>query len=731
MGGTTATATDVENAYLAYFGRPADPEGMNYWLGQSIATMQAGFAASQEYRTLYGNMTNKQVVTQVYSNLLGRAPDTGGLAYWVNQLNIGAATVSTIVTQMQANAEGIDIATLANRFVYAIHFTEDLTSHSQIVGYEGTAAANAARVAVSQVLNTASSLATAESNMALDIQAVDQGESPVALAAANAAAAATAATNASNLASYGSINGVTQTSAANTFALSSGSNTVTMVVGTAAVTDTFDKSLNPTAVTINVSGSSTGALTLAETGTYTGTSMTMAINDSTAAAVTVDTMHAGHVSSATFNNTGSATLTDNGMTVGTLLANVYMTGTGTENFVNITSANAGFALSDSSSAAVGVVALTAGAGTESITNSGAGLLTIGTATMSAGANTLTITSSGSGGIMDTADTTTATTVTLNNTGSGTITEAAMTDAALATLDIGGVGTSASGTIGATVTDTLAGTLTINDTQSATAGAATVALGTSSTITGLTVADSSSADLGLSAATDASLTTAIFGNTGTGTLTVSTLTAAALATVSMTGTGAESVSITNGSSAMAITDSNTNTSTAITLGTHAGIVDTVNSSTISAFSVTGFGIAGGDVAGVSISHVSGMLDNAGGTAVTSGVAVSLASYTSTVGATTLAATTNVVEITGNIASDNALLTAIESGGGVPITFGGSVTAGNGVIFTYTNTTSGNTHVVEVVQGVTGTAVGAGSSVHDIVKLVGTTAASTAANFHFNA
>ena len=304
---TTATATDVENAYLAYFGRPADPEGMNYWIGKSIATMQAGFAASQEYQNLYGGMTNTQVVTQVYQNLLGRAPDAGGLAYWVNQMNLGAATVATIVTQMQANAEGVDIATLANRFVFAIHFTEDLTSQSQIAGYSGTAAANAARIAVSQVTNTSSSLATAESNMALDIQAVDNGESPVALAAANAAAAATAATNASNLASYGSIDGVTQPSAANTFALSSGSNTVTMVVGSSAVTDTFTNTSAPTSLIVNVSGSSTGALGIAA---FTNNSLT----------------------SATFNNTSASALTVSGIT-DTALATLTIgggSGTGSE-----------------------------------------------------------------------------------------------------------------------------------------------------------------------------------------------------------------------------------------------------------------------------------------------------------------------------------------------------------------------------------------------------------------
>ncbi|WP_297478047.1 DUF4214 domain-containing protein [Ferrovum sp.] len=824
---TTATATDVENAYLAYFGRPADPEGMNYWIGKSVAAMQAGFAASQEYKNLYGGMTNTQVVTQVYQNLLGRAPDPGGLAYWVNQMNQGAATIATIVTQMQANAEGVDIATLANRFVFAIHFTEDLTSPSQIAGYSGTAAANAARVAVSEITNLSSSLATAESNMALDIQAVDKGESPVALAAANASAAAAAATaaatNASNLASYGSINGVTQTSAANTFVLSSGSNTVTMVVGTAAVTDTFDKSNNPTAVTLNISGSSTGPLTLAETGTYTGTSMTLAINDSTAAAVTVDSMHAGHVSSATFNNTGTATLTDNGMTVGSVLANVDIQGTGAENFANITSAHAGFALSDSSSAAVGITALTAGAGAESITNSGNGTLTIGTAIMSAGSgNTLTISNSGSGGIVDTADTTTAGTVSLTNTGSAalastlsdvvlatldiggvgtstsgtisatvtdtlastltiddtqsttagvatvalglssTVTGLTVTDSStaaltlssftdnnlatltldntgsaalastmvgsgLTTLDIGGVGTSTNGTIGATVTDTLAGTLTINDTQSATAGAATVALGLSSTVTGLTVTDSSTAALGLSAATDASLTTATFGNTGTGTLTVSTLTAAALATVSMTGSGQESVSITNASTAMAITDSNTNTSTTITLGSHTGHVDTTVVSTTSAISEGGF-VAGasGDVISVSVGSYGSLVD---GNAVAITSATASTAVTTAVGSkTTLAAgQTELVLTTTSIANDSTLLSDIQ-GGTSAITFASSVASGKGFLVAYEDGT--NVHVVEVVQGTAGTVL-TGASIHDVITLTGTVTTLVTGNFAFHA
>ena len=411
---------DVEKAYLAYFGRPADIAGMNYWLGKSISDMDAGFAASQEYATLYGGMTNSQRVDQVYQNLFGRAADPAGKAYWVGQLNAGLVTIGTLVATMEADALGVDIGTINNRLTFAIDFTVNLTP-AQNAGYNGTAAANAARVAMSEVIYTDTSLATAKGNVAFDISAIDQGVSPVTLAAENAAAA----TNASNLAAYGSINGVTQTSAANTYVLTSGANTVNMVVGTAAVTDTFDHSANPTSVIFNISGASTGVLTLAKTGSQT-VPTTLTINDSTAAALTVGPLHGGHLSSAVFNNTGTGTLSA-GITVGSILQSVSITGTGTENFSDITSAYAGFTLTDSSSAAVGIVSLTASAtGADSISNSGSGLLTIGTATLLAGNNTLTISSSGTGGITDSADTTTATTVTFTNSGGGTITETNMT-----------------------------------------------------------------------------------------------------------------------------------------------------------------------------------------------------------------------------------------------------------------------------------------------------------------
>ena len=301
----TATTTEVEQAYLAYFGRPADAEGLSYWTGQSIATMQAGFADSQEYANLYSGMSNDQRVEQVYQNLLGRASDPAGKAYWVGLLNAGTVTVGTLVTDMLENAQGIDVSTITNRTTFAMDFTNSLTTVAQNVGYNGTAAAAVARAAVSAVTYTDASLEAAKSIMAFDIQAIDHGETPDTLEAANAAAAATAADNPT---AYGSIYGVTQTSAANAYALTNGANTVNMVVGSAAVTDTFTSLAGTTALTINDSGTATGALTLAWAGSSAGITSVI-VNDSSSAALNMNAAGGTALSSLTLNNTGIATLT--------------------------------------------------------------------------------------------------------------------------------------------------------------------------------------------------------------------------------------------------------------------------------------------------------------------------------------------------------------------------------------------------------------------------------------
>ncbi len=172
----TISATQVQEAYLAYFGRPADAGGLAYWQTQSdVSTMDVGFAASTEYANLYANMNSTQRVTQVYQDVLGRAPDTAGLNYWSGQLDAGSQTISSLVATilnavLTEPAGGTDINTIDNRLTYAASFTTAVSaSAADIASYSGTAASNAARVDMSSVVDTTTSLTEALNTLATSI----------------------------------------------------------------------------------------------------------------------------------------------------------------------------------------------------------------------------------------------------------------------------------------------------------------------------------------------------------------------------------------------------------------------------------------------------------------------------------------------------------------------------------------------------------------------------------
>ncbi|MDD5175804.1 MAG: DUF4214 domain-containing protein [Sterolibacterium sp.] len=170
------TVTEVQRAYLSYFGRPADPSGLAFYTNaannQTVASMKAAFAASPEYAAMYSGMNDLQRVERVYENVLGRTADSGGLIFWAGELSAGRQTVSTLVDVMLNSAAGTDLDTIANRLVYANDFTNSITTTAQILGYSGTAAADAARGATSAVVATAASLTAAEAALATTVASV-------------------------------------------------------------------------------------------------------------------------------------------------------------------------------------------------------------------------------------------------------------------------------------------------------------------------------------------------------------------------------------------------------------------------------------------------------------------------------------------------------------------------------------------------------------------------------
>lgn len=84
-------ARAIRRLYLAYFGRDADPAGLQHWLthlahGYSWEWISSQFAVSAEFAMRYGALSDEQFVHRAYQNVLGRPADHGGLIHWLEIL---------------------------------------------------------------------------------------------------------------------------------------------------------------------------------------------------------------------------------------------------------------------------------------------------------------------------------------------------------------------------------------------------------------------------------------------------------------------------------------------------------------------------------------------------------------------------------------------------------------------------------------------------------------------
>lgn len=163
----------VQQLYVAYFGRPADTAGLDYWTniveanaGKTTA-VSATFAASPEYSSVFAGMTNTQIVDKIYSNLFGRPADTAGRDYWVALLANGQIKVDTIVAEVAVAAVGTDKEAVENKVAGATAFTGALDTAAEQAGYTGSAALTLAKAFITGITSDAT-LTTATATPALN-----------------------------------------------------------------------------------------------------------------------------------------------------------------------------------------------------------------------------------------------------------------------------------------------------------------------------------------------------------------------------------------------------------------------------------------------------------------------------------------------------------------------------------------------------------------------------------
>lgn len=174
----------VQQLYVAYFGRPADsgalanfsgtlqaygaPTGIQEFSGAyasrpEIQNLVDSFGMSTESQNLYSGNT-EAFVTAVFQNVLNRAPQAAGLAFWSNAIESGSLSrgnaALTIMAGALANssAQGqMDTTLIQKKIMVASNFTFALDMPAEVDAYRGRVAAAAARdmlVSVSGMTDT-------------------------------------------------------------------------------------------------------------------------------------------------------------------------------------------------------------------------------------------------------------------------------------------------------------------------------------------------------------------------------------------------------------------------------------------------------------------------------------------------------------------------------------------------------------------------------------------------
>lgn len=99
--GSSGAVGSVSRLYWAVFGRQPDDAGFAYWMARLTGGLSRSDAARTwsslpEWQGAYQGTNNSTFLQRIYGNVLGRTPDDGGLAYWLDRLD-GGLTRSDLV----------------------------------------------------------------------------------------------------------------------------------------------------------------------------------------------------------------------------------------------------------------------------------------------------------------------------------------------------------------------------------------------------------------------------------------------------------------------------------------------------------------------------------------------------------------------------------------------------------------------------------------------------------
>ncbi|MBW7903425.1 MAG: DUF4214 domain-containing protein [Rhodocyclaceae bacterium] len=167
---TSETLNKVQQLYVAYYGRPADPGGLQYWAAiveqnaGNVASIISAFSNTPEATALYStSVTPAERIVVLYQNILGRDPEPDGLTYWQKQVADGLISLNNLTIAILQGAQNEDATVVSNKLAVANAFTDLVTSSG--LTYDGDAATAVARTLLNQVGSSEESLSAAQDKL--------------------------------------------------------------------------------------------------------------------------------------------------------------------------------------------------------------------------------------------------------------------------------------------------------------------------------------------------------------------------------------------------------------------------------------------------------------------------------------------------------------------------------------------------------------------------------------
>lgn len=122
----------VQRLYTGYYGRPADPDGLQYWAQRADQEGQAviinAFGTSEEYQQSFGDLDNQALINNLYQQLFSRDAEQQGLEYYTGELESGERTMPEIAWAIANGASGSDEPVFETKVQAADYYTENVSS---------------------------------------------------------------------------------------------------------------------------------------------------------------------------------------------------------------------------------------------------------------------------------------------------------------------------------------------------------------------------------------------------------------------------------------------------------------------------------------------------------------------------------------------------------------------------------------------------------------------------